>query len=32
MAGVYLALLRVVVPQTIGQDLAEPASARPHRA
>ena len=28
MAGVYLALLRVVVPQTIGQDLAElPADA-----
>ena len=30
MAGVYLALLRVVVPQTIGQDLAEqPGGPRP---
>jgi O-antigen/teichoic acid export membrane protein len=32
MAGVYLALLRKVVPQTIGQDLAEQPHAGRHRA
>lgn len=32
MAGVYLALLRVVVPRTIGQDLAERTGGRHHRA
>jgi Na+-driven multidrug efflux pump len=32
MAGVYLALLRLVVPQTIGQDLAEQPSGHSQRA
>lgn len=31
MAGVYLALLRVVMPQTIGQDVAEQAGGGRHR-
>ena len=32
MAGVYLGLLRVVVPRTIGQDLAEQPTGRRHGA
>jgi peptidoglycan biosynthesis protein MviN/MurJ (putative lipid II flippase) len=31
MAGVYLALLRVVMPRTIGQDVAEQAGGGRHR-
>lgn len=32
MAGVYLVLLRVVVPRTIGQDLVEQSTGHPQRA